>query len=182
MFNGIEDPRVNIWEAQRLPGAKEYLDAAYRDAYPREPKEMFDDSKVYPHVQFVLGVIHHWFYGEEHPSIKNKNVLTVLRKTREKVVEIYNTHAGKTTIFLRDKDTVVLESAAYGRQIYDLPRPGQIRVLKRDDIGSLERVGDDHILITTALGRETVELPKMGEKITKFICAFNLKTWFAVCE
>ncbi|MFH0790037.1 MAG: hypothetical protein V2A64_00220, partial [Candidatus Omnitrophota bacterium] len=169
LLNGIEDPRVNNWAMEKMAGSRKYMDVMYKNNFPEFPEEKFQDDKVLPHVQYVLGIIHYWFYGKEHPAIKNKDVLDALTKTRKEVEEIYNIHAGKVTFSLKDRDTIVVNSINYGKKMYSLPRPGQIRALGRDDIGSIERIDEDNIRLSTAKGRETMELPEIGEKVTRLV-------------
>jgi hypothetical protein len=169
LLNGIEDPRVNNWEVERLPGSNKYIQAAWEEGFPKNPPEAFRDDRVYPNVQYVLGVIHHWFRHEDHPSIKNPRVLEALHKTRKSVQEIYSTHAGKVTISRKDEEMVEISSIAYGSGLYRLPRVAGKVFLRRNDIGSIERTDETHVEISTAKGKEVIELPAVGDKVTRLV-------------
>ena len=126
LLNAIEDPRVNNWVMQKVPGSRKCMDELYQDIFPGEGEDGKKDiSKTMLHTQFGLGLIHHWYHGEDHPKITDRRVLDALAQTREDVVEAYNTLPGTVRISRYDEDRLLLESPMTGRKLIPIPSVGQ---------------------------------------------------------
>lgn len=156
LFNAVEDPRVNNWATCKFKGTKPYFNELYKEAFPIDQKEPFDDSVVLPNIQYGLGLIHHWFYGEEHPAIKNPHVLNALKKTRNDAIEAYNMLPGTIRVTREPGDKLSISSAIYEKMEVNLPRIGQMLALSQPDISAVRRIDKDTFVLTTGRGHESV--------------------------
>jgi len=72
LFNGVEDPRANNWMMREYAGVREhYFLPFYKETLPSDPASplLWSFPFLLPHVQFVIGLIHRWAHGEDHPLI-----------------------------------------------------------------------------------------------------------------
>lgn len=163
LFNAVEDPRVNNWVMSKFKGTAPYLDAFYKENFPIDQKEPFNDTLVPPNIQYGLGLIHYWFYGEEHPGIKNRHVLDVLKRTREDAINAYNMLPGTIKVTREPGDKLSVTSATYEKMVINLPRIGQITALGQPDISAVRRIDKDTFILTTGRGHEEVLLLPEGK-------------------
>ncbi|MGB2598972.1 MAG: VWA domain-containing protein, partial [Candidatus Omnitrophota bacterium] len=149
-----------------MPGRKKYFDARYQDTYPRAGKGRgsLEEAGALPHLQFGYGLIHHWYYDEEHPDIISPSVLEALRKTREAAKEAYTTHAGTATLQRTADKKMTVTTPLEGTKTFDLPKIGQTRALKWGEVISVTRTEEDKLILTTYRGQHTIKMPDVGEK------------------
>ncbi|MDD5437092.1 MAG: AAA family ATPase, partial [Candidatus Omnitrophica bacterium] len=165
LLNAVEDPRVNNWGMLKVPGSRKYFDALYKEAYPVDKKGFTGAVASMPHIQFGLGLIHHWYYGKEHPAIKDKAVLDALEKTRDAAVEAYNTLAGAASITRYDEKRILVDSPGLGKKIMELPAVGSKPLhFNRPDIQRLRRVDKNTLEVVTQNGQEEITIPDSNEK------------------
>ncbi|MFH1878820.1 MAG: AAA family ATPase [Candidatus Omnitrophota bacterium] len=162
--NAIEDPRVNNWMKIKVPGSKPYFDAFYQEIYPESGKSGRARMKDQPlNLQFGYGLIHRWYYNEDHPGIEDEKVIEALNLTRPAVEEAYNTLAGTVSIRRLDKNAIEINSPAYGRRRVNLLSTGQKLFTKWPDIQSITRKDENTVVVNTSLALdEEVELPEAG--------------------
>ncbi|MDP3791387.1 MAG: AAA family ATPase [Candidatus Omnitrophota bacterium] len=156
LFNAVEDPRVNNWIMAKFRGAGDYFGDLYKETFPIVQKQPFNDSVVLPHIQYGLGLIHYWFYGKEHPAIKNKRVLDALQRTRENVINAYETLPGTISVKKERGERITVSSPIFKPMPVDLPPIGQRQYLGQPDISAIQRIDEDRIVLTTARGHKEI--------------------------
>lgn len=109
LWNAFEDPRINNWGIQRMPGSERYLHAAYDRYLPKDWRaplgvngqaglpgakgdgaSAFDPSALrYPHWEFLMAANYYWRHGQPPPRFINKSAREAFEKARPDIDAVF---------------------------------------------------------------------------------------------
>jgi len=103
LLSVFEDARVNNWMCSSFPGVKYYLDIMYEDLLTedlqkseyinhlqRQIKGSIHPYILYPHLEYILGVMYYWKYKKQPSKLFNPEVKKALEETSIYFNEIFN--------------------------------------------------------------------------------------------
>ncbi|MCM8827521.1 MAG: ATP-binding protein, partial [Candidatus Omnitrophica bacterium] len=136
LLNTFEDARVNNWIQEQFRGLAYYLGIIYDDLLPQDPKksqyveslqreisqeqkETIHPYQLYPHLEYLLGVLYYWRYNKLPPEIINPEVREALERTEQHFQKIFS-HYPKGRVSEPQKYKLAHQTAEMVRE-YILP-------------------------------------------------------------